>query len=62
MARDIDQVINYIREITYIPPVMKQVIINRLDVPPTKAELEQAAKEVYPNVKNNDPWRATSGH
>lgn len=59
MARDIDTIINYVKGLDYIPPVMKQVIVNRLDPPPSKTEIETAKEQVYPTIKNNDPWKVS---
>lgn len=61
MARDVDTVINFIRQQSYIPPVHKQVMISRLDTPPTREELDEAKAIVYPDVKNPDPWKDTGG-
>lgn len=50
MARDIDRVIEYVRDLErerFLPPVMAQVVVNRLDVPPTQAELDRARAQVY---------------
>jgi hypothetical protein len=46
MARDIDRVIEYVNGLLELPPVMKRVIINRLNDPPTPEELERAKQEV----------------
>lgn len=46
--RDIDHLIEYVRNCPYIRgAVQKQVIINRLDVYPTEEELERARSQVY---------------
>jgi hypothetical protein len=50
MARDIDRVIEYVRELErerFLPPIMAQVIVNRLDPPPSPEELDRAKAEVY---------------
>lgn len=57
MARDVDRIIEYVRSVDYIPPVLKQVLVNRIDPPPTRDELDRAHEQVYPNVRNNDPWK-----
>lgn len=50
MARDIDRVIELVRQQDYIPPVHLQVIINRIDAgPPSAGELVRATEQVYPN-------------
>jgi hypothetical protein len=49
MSRDIDRVIDYVRELErerFFPPVMAQVIVNRLDPPPAQHEIERARAEV----------------
>lgn len=50
MARTIDDVIDYVRHFDRLPPVMKQVVINRLDPEPTEEEIERAARQVYPDA------------
>jgi hypothetical protein len=53
MTRDVDRVIDYVRELErerFLPPVMAQVMVDRLDPPPTGAEIEQAAKKVHVNA------------
>lgn len=48
MARDIDRLIEYIkREADYLPPVSKQVIINRLEPQPSQEEIDIARKTLY---------------
>lgn len=43
MSRDIDRLLDYVRDIEWLPPVHRQVVIDRIDVgPPTDAELRQA--------------------
>lgn len=49
MARVIDRVIDFVRALDYIPPVQRQVIVNRLDQPPTREELDRALAQVYPS-------------
>lgn len=61
MARDVDTVIAFIRNQSYIPPVHRQVMVNRLENPPSKEELDEAKAIVYPDVKNVDPWKESSG-
>ena len=46
--RDIDVVIEAVRNHPNIPPVHKQVLISRIEVRPTRAELDAAAAIVYP--------------
>ncbi len=46
--RDIDYLINFIKTSERFPPVIKQVLINRIDQEPTREELEQARLQVYP--------------
>jgi hypothetical protein len=49
MSRDIDRVIGYVRDLErerFLPPVMAQVIVNRLDPPPAQHELDRASAEV----------------
>jgi hypothetical protein len=53
MARDIDRVIEYVRDLErerFLPPVMAQVIVDRLDQAPTQDELDHARQKVYPSV------------
>ena len=47
--RDIDRIIRAVEEDDRIPPVHKRVLINRIELLPTQAELDQAAAEVYGN-------------
>lgn len=54
MSRDVDRIIEFVNEITDIPPVYKRVLVNRIDPPPTQEELERARLEVYPNAL---PWK-----
>lgn len=43
MARDIDRLLDYIRGLPWLPPVHREVIINRIDVgEPTQGELDHA--------------------
>jgi hypothetical protein len=42
VARDIDRIIDFIREDSRIPPIIKIVLENRLDYEPSKYELETA--------------------
>jgi len=44
--RDIDRLIEFIQECDRIPPVHKRVLINRIESPPTREELDRAAAEV----------------
>jgi hypothetical protein len=49
MARDVDRVIDYVRELErehFLPPVMAQVMVDRLDTPPTSEEVERARVKV----------------
>lgn len=46
--RDIDRIIEAVKDHPNIPPVHKQVLISRIEVPPTRAELDAAAAIVYP--------------
>lgn len=48
MTRQVDEVIDFIRSLSSIPPVQRQVMIARLDREPTQAELDAAAAVVYP--------------
>jgi hypothetical protein len=48
MARDIDSVIEFVRNMNHIAPVQRQVLINRIELWPTQAELDQAYRDVYP--------------
>jgi hypothetical protein len=53
VARDIDRVIEYVRELErerVLPPTMAQVIVDRLDPAPTEDELERAADKVMAGV------------
>jgi hypothetical protein len=47
-VRDIDRIIRAIEEDDRIPPVHKRVLINRIEPPPTREELDRAQAEVYP--------------
>lgn len=49
MSRDIDRILDYVRNADYIPPVHRQVIVNRIegDGPPTREELNRAHEQVY---------------
>lgn len=51
MSRDVDRVIDYIKTIDDIPPVHRQIMINRLDPPPSKEELALACEQVYPSTQ-----------
>ncbi len=42
MATDLDQVIRHIHTLDFLSPIMKRVVINRLDRTPTEIEMEQA--------------------
>lgn len=53
--RDIDRVIEFIRRDSRIPPVHKQVLIDRIEQPPTRQELDAAARIVYPHVFESNP-------
>lgn len=57
MARDVDRIILYVREQTDIAPVQRQVMVNRLDPPPTQEELDRASAQVYPK---EGAWLASS--
>lgn len=57
MARDVDTVIEFIRRQNYIPPVLRQVMVSRLDPAPLQEEIEAAKAIVYPEVKHTDPWK-----
>lgn len=46
--RDVDEIMQKIREHPRIPPVHKQVMLARLDPPPTQEELDAARRIVYP--------------
>jgi hypothetical protein len=46
--RDIDRVIQFIRDDDGIPPIHKQVLIARIEVPPTPNELADAQEIVNP--------------
>jgi hypothetical protein len=50
VSRDIDRIIEYVRNLDrwFIPPVHRQVIINRIegDGPPTDEELARAKAQV----------------
>lgn len=48
MARDIDRLIEYVRTLDYLPPVLQQVVVNRLDPEPTQDEIDRAREQVYP--------------
>lgn len=61
MARDVDTVIEFIKNQSYIPPIHRQVMANRLENPPTQEELDKARNDLYPNIKNLDPWKVTDG-
>jgi len=53
VARDIDRVIDYVRELErerVLPPVMAQVIVDRLDPAPTEEETELAAAKVRAKI------------
>ncbi len=46
--RDIDRLMDHVRECEYIRgPVIKQAIINRLEDPPTREELDRARDQLY---------------
>lgn len=52
MSRDVDRVIVYVRNLErerFLPPVMAQVLVNRIDPPPSTEELEVARAQVYPD-------------
>lgn len=42
MARDIDDLIDYVKSRNYLSDILKQVVINRIEQPPTKDEIETA--------------------
>jgi hypothetical protein len=49
MSRDVDRVIEYVLELErerFLPPVMAQVMVERLDPAPTRDEIERAATVV----------------
>jgi hypothetical protein len=47
MSRDIDRLLDYVRDLDWLPPVHRQVVINRIDAgPPTQEELDRAAAQV----------------
>jgi len=50
VSRDVDRVIEFIRAQDYIPPVHRQVMVDRIEGsgPPTPDELERAKGKVYP--------------
>jgi len=48
MARDVDRVMDYVHHMLDVPPVHRQVMLNRLDPPPTQEELDRAREQVYP--------------
>lgn len=46
--RDIDRLMDHVRECEYIRgPIIKQAIINRLEAPPTQEELDVARQQLY---------------
>jgi hypothetical protein len=48
--RDIDRLLDYVRDLDWLPPVHRQVVINRIDAgPPTQEELDRAAAQVSPD-------------
>lgn len=51
MARDVDRVIDFIRAQDFIPPVHRQVMVDRIEGAgePSQAELDRAAAKVYPD-------------
>lgn len=61
MARDVDTIIEFIKNQNYIPPVHRQVMIDRLENPPDREELDRAKNKLYPDVKNVDPWKDSNG-
>lgn len=44
--RDIDRIIEAVREHPYISPVHKQVLINRIEPNPTHEEIERAKQQI----------------
>lgn len=44
--RDIDEVIDFVKASDRFSPVHTQVIINRLNPPPTQRELDEARRQV----------------
>jgi hypothetical protein len=46
--RDIDAILDAVRREDRIPPVIKQVLINRIEPRPTPEEIERARQQVYP--------------
>lgn len=61
MARDVDTVIAFINNQSYIPPIHRQVMVNRLENPPSQRELDEAKASLYPDIKNMDPWKESDG-
>lgn len=61
LARDVDTIIEFIKTQKYIPPVHRQVMVNRLQNAPSTEELEAAKAQVYPEIKNPDPWKDVDG-
>lgn len=48
MARDVDAIIDYVKRQTHIPPIHRQILINRIDPEPTLEEIDRASDQVYP--------------
>lgn len=49
--RDIDRLQEYVRNCEYIRgPVIRQVLVNRLENPPTQEELDVASEQLYGNA------------
>ncbi len=46
MARDIDRLLEHINGLEWLPPIHRQVLINRIEPPPTQGELDCAAAQV----------------
>jgi hypothetical protein len=49
-VRTVDRLIDYICEAEWLgSPTQRQVMINRLEAPPTREELDKAKAQLYPN-------------
>lgn len=52
MTRSIDRLLDYVRDLEWMPPIHRQVVINRIDAgEPTREELDRAKAQVYPEDK-----------
>jgi hypothetical protein len=49
-VRDIDAILEAVRREDRIPPIIKQVLINRIEPRPTPEEIERARQQVYPEL------------